>query len=197
MMNGTAPERSPNADLPRSYSDLRESLRRRDRGLRTKVMSLEEAAALIVDGTSVGIGGSMMSRTPMAMIWQLIRSGRKDLVCSRSLMTSDGDLLLGSGLSDHIITSWVSQGIMWGISKVMRRHVESDRARYDEWSHLAMGMRFRAGAMGVPFMPMRPMLGSDVLASRPGRRDDALSLHEREARAGAGTKSGRCHHPRA
>jgi acyl CoA:acetate/3-ketoacid CoA transferase alpha subunit len=59
---------------------------------------------------------------------------------------------------------------MWGISKVMRAYVESGQARYDEWSHLAIGMRFRAGAMGVPFMPMRPMLGSDVLASRPEAR---------------------------
>ena len=154
----------------RSYSDLRESLTRRDRGLREKVMSLEDASTLITNGQSVGIGGSMMSRTPMAMIWQLIRSGRQDLVCSRSITTSEGDLLLGSGLSKHIITSWFSQGIMWGISKVMRSHVESGLARYDEWSHLAMGMRFRAGAMGVPFMPMRPMLGSDVLTSRPEPR---------------------------
>lgn len=159
-----------NLEKARSYSDLRESLSRRDRGLREKVMSLEEAAALITDGQSVGIGGSMMSRTPMAMIWQLIRSGRKNLVCSRSITTSEGDLLLGSGLSNHIITSWFSQGIMWGISKVMRAHVESGQARYDEWSHLAIGMRFRAGAMGVPFMPMRPMLGSDVLAARPEAR---------------------------
>jgi glutaconate CoA-transferase subunit A len=32
---------------------------------------------------------------------------------------------------------------------------------------MAVGMRFRAGAMGVPFMPIRSMLGSDVLRERP------------------------------
>jgi glutaconate CoA-transferase subunit A len=30
-----------------------------------------------------------------------------------------------------------------------------------------MGMRFRAGGMGVPFLPMRSMLGSDVARIRP------------------------------
>ncbi len=115
----------------------------------------------------------MISRTPMAMIWQLIRSGRKNLICSRSITTSEGDLILGSGLSRHMITSWFSQGIMWGVSRVMRAHIESGRARYDEWSHLAMGMRFRAGAMGIPFMPMRTMLGSDVLAQRSDAREMA------------------------
>ena len=65
------------------------------------------------------------------------------------------------------MTSWFSQGILWGVSKVMRHHVETGSARYEEWSHLAVGMRFRAGAMGVPFMPIRSMLGSGVFAQRP------------------------------
>ena len=33
---------------------------------------------------------------------------------------------------------------------------------YEEWSHLAMGMRYRAGAMALPFLPMRTLLGSDL-----------------------------------
>ena len=144
------------------YVELREQLSRRDRSLRDKVVSLEEAASFVHDGDCVGIGGSTMSRTPMGMIWALIRAGRKGLTCSRSIVSSDGDLLLASGACDHIITSWFSQSILWGVSKVMRHHVETGKARFDEWSHMAMGMRFRAGAMGVPFLPIRSMLGSDV-----------------------------------
>jgi glutaconate CoA-transferase subunit A len=150
-----------------SYLELREQLSRRDRSLRDKVVSLEEAASFVRDGDSVGIGGSTMSRTPMGMIWALIRAGRKGLTCSRSIVSSDGDLLLASGACDHIVTSWFSQGILWGVSKVMRHHVETGKAKFDEWSHMAMGMRFRAGAMGVPFLPIRSMLGSDVRKQRP------------------------------
>jgi len=149
------------------YFELRANLAERDRSLREKVMSLEEAAALVNDGDQVGIGGSTLSRTPMAMIWQLIRSGKKHLDVSRSIVSSEGDLLFASGICDRIQTSWFSQGIIWGVSKVMRHYVESKQTRYEEWSHLAMGMRFRAGAMGVPFLPMRSMLGSDVLKQRP------------------------------
>src|SRR5258708_22464292 len=150
-----------------TYLELREELLRRDRSLRHKVVSLEEAASFVRDGDSVGIGGSTMSRTPMGMIWALIRAGRKGLTCSRSIVSSDGDLLFASGACDHIVTSWFSQGILWGVSKVMRHYVETGKARYDEWSHMAMCMRFRAGAMGVPFMPIRSMLGSDVHKQRP------------------------------
>lgn len=149
------------------YLELRSQIAARDRSLREKVMTLEEAATLVNDGDHVGIGGSTLSRTPMAMIWQLIRSGKKHLDVSRSIVSSEGDLLFASGICDRIQTSWFSQGIVWGVSKVMRHYVESKKTRYDEWSHLAMGMRFRAGAMGVPYLPMRPMLGSDVLRLRP------------------------------
>ena len=150
-----------------TYSELRSRMAERDRSLREKVVSLEEAATFVHDGDSVGLGGSTMSRTPMGMIWALIRAGRKKLSCARGIVSSDGDLLFASGACDHIVTSWFSQGILWGVSKVMRHYVESGKAQYDEWSHMAIGMRFRAGAMGVPFMPIRSMLGSDVLQQRP------------------------------
>src|SRR5262252_10525706 len=103
-----------------TYLELREELLRRDRSLRDKVVSLEEATSFVRDGDSVGIGGSTMSRTPMGLIWTLIRAKRKQLLCSRCIVSSDGDLLYGSGTSDHIVTSWFSQGILWGVSKVMR-----------------------------------------------------------------------------
>ena len=135
---------------------------RRDRTLRDKTMSLAAAARLVHDGASVGIGGSIVSRTPMAMIWQLIKDGRKDLVVSRSMMSTDGDWVVGSGMAREIVTSWCAQGIMWGLSGVARHRFETGMVGYEEWSHLAMGMRYRAGAMAVPFLPMRTVMGSDI-----------------------------------
>lgn len=151
----------------RSYRELRDALGRRDRSLHEKVTTLEDAVKLVPDGASVGIGGSTMSRTPMALLWQLIRARKKRLTCARSIVSTDGDLLVGSGICEHIATSWFAQGILWGLSKVMRHHVESRAVRYDEWSHLAIGMRLRAGAMGLPFLPIRSMLGSDLVRLRP------------------------------
>jgi glutaconate CoA-transferase, subunit A len=156
--------------LSLAYDKLCRRTRERDRSLREKVMSLDEAAALVPNGASVGIGGSTLSRTPLAMIWALIRAGRRDLICARSISSSEGELLFASGASRHLITSWFSLGIVWGVSRIMRAYTESDRARFEEWSHLAIGLRFRAGAMGVPFLPMRSMLGSDVIEQLPNVR---------------------------
>jgi glutaconate CoA-transferase subunit A len=144
------------------YQQLRAATQARDRGLRDKVMSLEEAARLVKDGEHVGIGGCHTSRTPFAMIWALIRACKKDLVVSRSIASTEGDLLLASGITRHIVTSWFTQGIVWGVSKVMRHYTENKLASFEEWSHMSMGLRYRAGAMGIPFMPSRSMVGSDV-----------------------------------
>jgi glutaconate CoA-transferase, subunit A len=154
-----------------AYLELRRRTAERDRSLREKVMSLEEAVTLVKDGDKVGIGGSTLSRTPIAMIWALIRAKRKRLSCSRSIMSSEGELLFGSQTSDHVLTSWFSQGIVWGVSKVMRLYTESKRARFEEWSHMSVGLRFRAGAMGVPFLPTRSMMGSDVVKRLPEVRE--------------------------
>jgi glutaconate CoA-transferase subunit A len=151
----------------RPYAKLRDNLAQRDRSLREKVTSLHDAVTLVQDGMSVGLGGSTMSRTPMAMIWELMRQRRTRLSCSRSIVSTDGDLLFASDIADEVVTSWFAQGILWGLSKVMRHHVEKGGKRFQEWSHMAMGMRFRAGGMGVPFLPIRSMLGSDVLKQRP------------------------------
>ena len=148
--------------MSKSYIELREETRSRDRSLRDKVMSLKEAADLVKNGDHVAIGGCTLSRTPMAMVWALIRAGRENLTVSRSITSTEGDLFYGSGVSRHIVTSWFSQGIVWGVSKVMRHFTETGQADFEEWSHMAMGLRYRAGAMGIPFMPTRTMMASDV-----------------------------------
>lgn len=144
------------------YPDLRARLAARDRGLREKVTTLDGAVRLVKDGDHVGLGGSTLSRTPMALVWALIRAGRTGLTVSRGIVSSEGEWLLASGASSHVITSWFAQGIVWGLSRVVREFTESGRARFEEWSHLSIGLGYRAAAMGLPFLPTRTMLGSDV-----------------------------------
>lgn len=157
--------------MTKTYADLRRETEARDRSLREKVMSLEEAAALVDDGDHVALGGCTLSRTPMAMVWALIRARKKDLVVSRSITSTEGDLFYGSGASRHVLTSWFSQGIVWGVSKVMRHYTETGQATFEEWSHMAIGVRYRAGAMGVPFIPVRSMMGSDLTGRVDGPKE--------------------------
>jgi glutaconate CoA-transferase, subunit A len=145
-----------------SYLELRARIEQKDKGLREKVATLSEAVALVPDNSHVAIGGCHYSRTPMAIVWEMIRQGKKGLIISKSITATEGDLLLVAGATRHIITSWFSPGVTWGVSRIMRHYVQSGEATYEEWSHMSLGLRYRAGAMGVPFLPSRSMLGSDV-----------------------------------
>jgi glutaconate CoA-transferase subunit A len=70
---------------------------------------------------------------------------------------------MAAGAVTRVVTAWMSIGLPWGVSKILRHYVESGAVALEEWSHLALGLRFRAGAMGVPFLPALTMLGSDLV----------------------------------
>ena len=66
--------------MVKPYHEIREKIEKKDRGLREKVMSLEEAIKMIKDGDVVASGGCMNSLTPMASVWEIVRQKKKDLV---------------------------------------------------------------------------------------------------------------------
>lgn len=151
----------------KTYAELRSAIDRKDRGLREKVMSLNEAVQMISDGDHVAAGGCHYSRTPMATVCEMIRQKKKGITYSRSITSGDGDLLLVAGAVDKVVTSWFSPGVTWGVSRVMREYTEQKKAVYEEWSHMTLGLRYRAGGMGIPFIPARSLLGSDLAARLP------------------------------
>jgi len=131
-----------------------------------KRMSAADAAALVVDGDHVAIGGTLYSRTPMAMLFELLRQHRQRLTLSRPLTCYEAELFFAAGAADKIVTSWVGIGLQWGLSPIVRHYVEHGLAEYEEWSHLGLGMGYKAGAMGVPFLPTLTMMGSDIAVQR-------------------------------
>ena len=132
-----------------------------------KRVSLAEAAALVRDGDTVVAGGCCYSRTPWAMLLELLRAGRRDLTLCRNLMSYEAELFLATGAASKLVASWVGIGLRWGIPKVFREYVERDPRIYEEWSHLSFGMRVLAGSMGMPFLPTASLLGSDLLERTP------------------------------
>jgi glutaconate CoA-transferase subunit A len=134
-----------------------------------KRMSLAEAAELVRDGDTVVGGGCCYSRTPWAMLLELLRAERRGLTLARNLMCYEAELFLASGAATKLVSSWVGIGLRWGIPKVFREYVERDPSVYEEWSHLSFGMRLLAASMGVPFLPTASLLGSDLLDRTPAQ----------------------------
>jgi glutaconate CoA-transferase, subunit A len=157
---------------PPGFVGARRHAERKDHALRDKRVSASEAAGLVKDGDHVAVGGCLYSRTPMALLREVLRRHPRGLTLSRSLMCYEGDLFMVAGAVESVTTSWMGIGLPWGVSRTLRHCVETGQVRFDEWSHLALGLRYRAGAMGVPFLPTLTMLGSDLLESGGARTMD-------------------------
>jgi len=134
----------------------------KNKGMRDKRVSLAEAVQLIEEGGHLAIGGIQYNRVPIAVIKELIRSGKKGLTVSRALMSFEADFLLVSGVMKTAVTSWLSGAVTYGLSPIVRLYMESKRANFEEWSNLAMGLRYMAGGMGIPCIPAKVVLGSDI-----------------------------------
>lgn len=151
--------------IPREF-DFRAARRRLETKAKSageKLASLDEAVARVKDGDHVGLGGCLYSRTPLGLVRALLRRQPRGLTLSRNLMCYEGEWGLVAEAVAKIVTSWMGIGLPWGLSKILREYVESGRVVFEEWSHLGLGLRFRAGAMGVSFLPSLTMLGSGLM----------------------------------
>lgn len=145
------------------FIEARQRIEGKSRRNRDKLIDAADAVRLVHDGDHVAIGGCLFSRTPMLLVREILRQGRRDLTLSRNLLCLEGEWYMLAGAVHTIVTSWQGIGLPWGLSRIMRESVESGRVRFEEWSHLGLGLRYRAGAMGVPFLPTLSMLGSDLM----------------------------------
>jgi glutaconate CoA-transferase, subunit A len=128
-----------------------------------KLTSVEDAVARVADGDRIAVGGCLFSRTPMALVREILRQRRQRLTLVRNLMCTEGEFMMVAGAVERVMTAWMALGLPWGLSKIMRHYVETGAVAHEEWSHLALGLRFRAAAMGVPFLPSLTMQGSDLI----------------------------------
>src|SRR5207245_7077053 len=113
----------------------------------------------------IAAGGCLFSRTPMALVREILRQRRRGLTLVRNLMCTEGEFMMVAGAVERVVTAWMSIGLPWGVSKIMREYVESAQVALEEWSHLALGLRFRAAAMGVTFLTALEILGCGLVHS--------------------------------
>ncbi|GAB4407603.1 MAG: CoA transferase [Anaerolineales bacterium] len=128
-----------------------------------KLMSEQEAVArFMFDGAYIGTELYGTVRCPMSLIREVIRQGYKDLrVAGQGVM--ELDILLATGRVRALDITYIGNEV-YGISANLRREVESGRVQQVvEWSNGGITWRFKAAAMGVPFIPVRSMLGTDTL----------------------------------
>ena len=126
----------------------------------------DEIAARIADGALLGLPPDY-SMPAMAVVHALIRRGAKDLrLLGVPVLGMSADLLIGAGCVAEVESSAVSLGEA-GLAPRFTEAVEKKTLRMKDATCPAIHTALQATEKGVPFMPLRGVLGSDLIFRRP------------------------------
>jgi len=131
------------------------------------VRDLEDALGDVPDGAVVGVGGTVTANHPMALLRALLRRRPRDLTIVAPTAGLDVDLLVAAGCVARLVTSYVGAEALAGVGPAVRAAGEAGTLHVwdaDE-AHCAMGLR--AAAQGLPFLPWRGGVGTDLPTANP------------------------------
>jgi glutaconate CoA-transferase subunit A len=147
-----------------------------------KLMPLDEALERFVpDGASVAMGLALESLIPFAAGCSLIRQNRRGLELMGPISDMLFDVLIGAGCVRRVTAAWVGN-VSAGLGHNYRRAVEHGVPRpieLEEHSNFSVGLGLLAASMGVPYLPTRTLVGSDLAIDHPRIRpsDEPGVLH--------------------
>ena len=125
--------------------------------------AIDDLVAEVPDGAKIAL---FKDHVPMAAVRALVRKGVRDLhvvnVPTSGLAT---DMLIGAGCVSVVETSGVTMG-EYGQAPNFVRAVKAGTIRPIDATCPAVYTGLQAAEKGVPFIPMRGLVGSDIAANR-------------------------------
>ena len=135
----------------------------------TETLSLDRLSGRIADGAMLALPPDY-SFVPMAAVRALVRRGVRGLhLVTVPQAGIAADLLIGAGCVATVETAAVSLGEL-GIAPRFSAAVEGGDVAIQESTCPAIHAALQAAEKGVPFMPLRGLIGSDLLKVRPDWR---------------------------
>ncbi len=135
-----------------------------DMEISDKLMGLDAAVKrFIKDGSQIALGGFTVVRNPMAVAYEIIRQGIKDLhiVCHSHGQALD--VLIGAGCVKRLEIAYGGNGRYAPTCIRFKKAIQQGDIEFEDYSNYQMSLRFLAGALNIPFIPTKSGLGSDLL----------------------------------
>jgi glutaconate CoA-transferase subunit A len=135
----------------------------------SKLLTMRAAIATHVpDGSSVALGLQMEQMVPFAAGHELVRQKKRNLRLIGPISDILFDQLIGAGCVKDVVAAWVGN-VMMGSAYNFRRAAEQEnpgtpgeKLQVFNMTNFSLALALQAGAMGVPFLPTRTAMGSDV-----------------------------------
>ncbi len=136
----------------------------------SKLTTMTDAIAQYVpDGSSVAIGLALEPFIPFAASHEIIRLQRRNLTLIGPISDILFDQLIGAGCVDKVKAAWVGN-VSEGLAHCYRRATEQSIPHSlvtEEYSNFTIGLALLAASLGVPYIPTRSLLGSDLPRQNP------------------------------
>lgn len=144
-------------------NELREINQKKSRALIDKTSDLKTAINKHVkNGNYIGIGGFGLDRIPSAALHEIVRQRKKNLTLGGHTATHDGQILCAGDCVSKIDAAYVVGVELLGLSPHYRRVIQNGTIEITEWTNATLAWRYKAAAMGLSFLPVRSMLGTDT-----------------------------------
>ena len=131
----------------------------------TKLLTMREAITRFVsDGDSVAMGLALEALIPFAAGHEVIRQKRRGLTLVGPISDILFDQLIGAGCVKRVIAAWIGN-VSAGLGYNYRRAAEDGVPHPIEivdHSNFTISLGLTAGALGVPYLPAKTLLGSDI-----------------------------------
>lgn len=128
-----------------------------------KVMTAEEAvSSLVHDGDCIAIGGFVTNRRPYALVRELIRQKKRGLYVEGGPSGGDVDMLIGAGCVKAIAVSYIANSGYTQVCRRFRQAVEEGSLLFEDYSLDVQTIAYHAAALGLSYVPVKNMLGSDL-----------------------------------
>ena len=135
---------------------------------RARWVDLATAAAAVPDGAMVAPGGFMLGRAPMALVFELVRQERRGLRLISLPNPLPAEILVAAGSAARVdfLFAAITLGGRVRPMPALKRAIEAGALDWAEHDGYRVVQRFRAAAMGLPFLPV-----PDAEACELARRD--------------------------
>lgn len=129
----------------------------------TKVCTLQEAVSKYVkSGDHIVFGGFTTNRKPYAAVYEIIRQGLTDFVGEGGPAGGDWDMLIGEGRIKAYNNCYTANSGYTNVSRRFRAAFEQGKLNMEDYSQDAIMLMLHAASLGLPFLPVRLMQGTDL-----------------------------------
>jgi glutaconate CoA-transferase subunit A len=154
----------PDPDKARAF------FKEKSRAMSNKLTTVTDAVKKFInEGDYLAIGGFGAIRFPSAICHEIVRQKKKNLTFCGHTSTHDFQILSAGKVFNKLDIAYIIGLEARGLSPNARSYMQSGAVEICEWTNYAMAARIKAAAMGVSFVPIRNMMGTDTLKHSAGK----------------------------